>query len=104
MRSAISRCLTACAITCLTTGSNAAVADEAAAPAAQPASIKAEAPVPEAAQPASPASAKPDAAEPNDAVKPISRTELCEALAGAAKAHKLPVPFFIRLIWQESRF
>jgi hypothetical protein len=30
--------------------------------------------------------------------------EVCETLASAAEAHRLPVPFFIRLIWQESRF
>jgi soluble lytic murein transglycosylase-like protein len=30
--------------------------------------------------------------------------EVCETLADAAQSHRLPVPFFIRLIWQESRF
>jgi hypothetical protein len=30
--------------------------------------------------------------------------EVCETLAEAAEAHRLPLPFFIRLIWQESRF
>ena len=30
--------------------------------------------------------------------------EVCETLTTAAQSHKLPVPFFIRLIWQESRF
>jgi hypothetical protein len=29
---------------------------------------------------------------------------VCEALAGAANAHGLPVGFFARLIWQESKF
>ncbi len=33
---------------------------------------------------------------------PIDR--LCQALASAAEEHDLPVPFFARLIWQESRF
>jgi hypothetical protein len=30
--------------------------------------------------------------------------EVCDKLASAAETHQLPVPFFIRLIWQESRF
>ena len=30
--------------------------------------------------------------------------QVCKTLAAAAETHKLPVPFFIRLIWQESRF
>jgi hypothetical protein len=30
--------------------------------------------------------------------------EVCDTLAVAAQRHNLPVPFFIRLIWQESRF
>ena len=30
--------------------------------------------------------------------------QVCEALADAAQAHSLPVPFFARLIWHESRF
>jgi hypothetical protein len=30
--------------------------------------------------------------------------KLCQALASAAEEHNLPVPFFARLIWQESRF
>jgi hypothetical protein len=34
----------------------------------------------------------------------LSRRELCEVAATAAETHGLPVPFFIRLIWQESRF
>jgi hypothetical protein len=33
---------------------------------------------------------------------PIAR--VCEALADAASAHDLPIGFFARLIWQESRF
>jgi hypothetical protein len=36
---------------------------------------------------------------------PVSRTErFCHALRGAAEASGIPVPFFARLIWQESRF
>ncbi|MGE3149488.1 MAG: lytic transglycosylase domain-containing protein [Pseudorhodoplanes sp.] len=30
--------------------------------------------------------------------------QVCETLASAAQAHDLPVDFFARLIWQESRF
>jgi soluble lytic murein transglycosylase-like protein len=30
--------------------------------------------------------------------------EVCETLAAAAQAHRIPAPFFVRLIWQESRF
>jgi hypothetical protein len=30
--------------------------------------------------------------------------QVCRTLAAAAETHQLPVPFFIRLIWQESRF
>ena len=34
----------------------------------------------------------------------ILMEEICEALVDAAQSHDLPVPFFARLIWQESRF
>jgi hypothetical protein len=30
--------------------------------------------------------------------------EVCAVLAAAAQEHDLPLPFFVRLIWQESRF
>lgn len=30
--------------------------------------------------------------------------QICATLASVAAAHELPVPFFVRLIWQESRF
>jgi hypothetical protein len=45
-------------------------------------------------------------AEPQEAEasRALSTDELCEVLASAAQAHDLPVAFFIRLIWQESRF
>ncbi len=46
----------------------------------------------------------PSEAPPPDAVRNLSREELCEALASAAQANDLPVGFFVRLIWQESRF
>jgi Transglycosylase SLT domain len=38
------------------------------------------------------------------AARNLSRDELCDALASAAQANDLPVGFFVRLIWQESRF
>jgi hypothetical protein len=43
-----------------------------------------------------------EAAQDDD--KPASPEEVCSTLAAAAQAHDLPTPFFIRLIWQESRF
>jgi Transglycosylase SLT domain/SPOR domain len=44
-------------------------------------------------------------AEPSgEAARSLSRAELCDALASAAQANDLPVGFFVRLIWQESRF
>lgn len=33
-----------------------------------------------------------------------SMEEVCAMLVAAAEAHELPVPFFVRLIWQESGF
>jgi hypothetical protein len=36
---------------------------------------------------------------------PVASIEqICETLISAASAHDLPIPFFIRLIWRESRF
>jgi hypothetical protein len=35
---------------------------------------------------------------------PAAPDSLCEALAKAAASHDLPADFFVRLIWQESRF
>jgi hypothetical protein len=34
----------------------------------------------------------------------LTRTAMCTAVASAARAHHLPVPFFANLIWQESAF
>lgn len=34
----------------------------------------------------------------------LTRTAMCSAVASAARAHHLPVPFFANLIWQESTF
>ena len=41
--------------------------------------------------------------EPGQSTEPIEQN-LCEVLATAATANDLPVDFFTRLIWQESRF
>jgi hypothetical protein len=34
----------------------------------------------------------------------VAKDTLCDALAAAAASHDLPLLFFVRLIWQESRF
>jgi soluble lytic murein transglycosylase-like protein len=40
-------------------------------------------------------------AEPSD--EPVAKT-VCELIEAAAEAHRIPVDFFTRLIWQESSF
>lgn len=46
-----------------------------------------------------------DTEKNQDRVLPeVPLAEVCETLAASAQAHGLPVPFFARLIWQESRF
>ena len=35
---------------------------------------------------------------------PMTRASVCSAVASAARANDLPVPFFANLIWQESNF
>src|SRR5947209_4593086 len=42
--------------------------------------------------------------EPELSAPPAAPSSLCEALATAAASYDLPADFFIRLIWQESRF
>ncbi len=42
-----------------------------------------------------------ESAEPSD--EPVEKT-VCELIEGAAQVHRIPVDFFTRLIWQESRF
>lgn len=46
------------------------------------------------------------AAQPAEDNKTTEATaeQVCDTLHAAAEAHNLPTPFFIRLIWQESRF
>jgi len=45
-----------------------------------------------------------ESSQPKDEVKTQGTPNLCEALGAAATANELPVDFFTRLIWQESRF
>lgn len=50
---------------------------------------------------------EPQPAPPQPAPKPVvhrSRQEVCEALTNAAASNNLPIPFFIRLLFQESGF
>ncbi len=42
--------------------------------------------------------------QPGPEATPLTPTRVCETLAAAAAANDLPVHFFTRLIWQESRF
>ncbi|MEL4382799.1 hypothetical protein, partial [Shewanella algae] len=48
--------------------------------------------------------------EPPRAIEPVAPApvsptdQFCHALRAAAEASGIPVPFFARLIWQESRF
>ncbi|HEX9323596.1 MAG TPA: lytic transglycosylase domain-containing protein [Xanthobacteraceae bacterium] len=48
-----------------------------------------------------PGAAKPQSPAPGE---PPSRESICLAVQSAAAANELPVEFFTRLIWQESRF
>jgi hypothetical protein len=41
---------------------------------------------------------------PGAPLRPMSRSSVCSAVASAARANDLPVPFFANLIWQESSF
>ena len=49
-----------------------------------------------------PASAEEQDSEPAEAKPEV--VDVCQTLERAARANGLPVPFFTRLIWQESRF
>jgi len=46
----------------------------------------------------------PEAKTPTPKTPNPKTPDLCEALGAAATANELPVDFFTRLIWQESRF
>lgn len=46
----------------------------------------------------------PRAAEPAVQAEPSPTERFCHALRAAAESSGIPVPFFARLIWQESRF
>src|SRR6516225_3825293 len=45
-----------------------------------------------------------DAKQTKEPAAPLKPPGLCDALGAAAAANELPVEFFTRLIWQESRF
>jgi Transglycosylase SLT domain/SPOR domain len=47
---------------------------------------------------------RPPADHPNRAGSASSFDSICETLESAARANELPLEFFTRLIWQESRF
>ena len=83
-------------------GSQAAARAEDVAPAADAAKPVAEAPAADApekaAQPAAPAKVD-DSAKNSD-----TREAMCLMIESAASAHDLPLEFFARVIWQESRF
>ncbi len=51
--------------------------------------------------------AAPSLEPPPPVAKPVvhrSREEVCDTLAKSAQSNDLPIPFFIRLLWQESGF
>ena len=50
------------------------------------------------------AESKPAATKPDDAKDSDTREALCLVIESAAKASDLPLEFFARVIWQESRF
>lgn len=45
-----------------------------------------------------------DTKQTREPAAPLKPPSLCDALGAAAAANELPVDFFTRLIWQESRF
>jgi hypothetical protein len=57
-----------------------------------------------AAAPAKPADAKGADVKPDDARESDTREAICLVIESAAKANDLPLEFFARVIWQESRF
>jgi len=54
--------------------------------------------------PSDAAIAKQVPSEPATPARVASMEEICAVLADAAGEHELPLPFFVRLIWQESGF
>jgi len=67
---------------------------------AEPAPEAAQTPAPEPPDP-KPPEPKPPGAEPQNSA---AENSLCLMIESAARAHDLPVEFFARVIWQESRF
>jgi hypothetical protein len=55
-------------------------------------------------EPANTEPAKPDASKPDSAKDASARDAMCLMIESAAKAEGLPLDFFTRVIWQESRF
>jgi hypothetical protein len=45
-----------------------------------------------------------EASTPSPSPRPLAMEEVCATLQAVAAMHELPLPFFVRLIWQESRF
>ena len=41
---------------------------------------------------------------PTPVAKPVVEREICDRLVESAQSNDLPIPFFIRLLWQESGF
>src|SRR6266446_5712653 len=85
------------AFACVVVAIGRAVAEPAAAPSERPSPSEAE-PAPEAAQIPAP---KPPGPKPQNSA---AENSLCLMIESAARAHDLPVEFFARVIWQESRF
>lgn len=69
---------------------------------AAPGTAGTEAPKPGAGKP-EPDAAKPEAGK-SDAAPGDTQTSICLLLESAARANDLPIEFFARVIWQESRF
>ncbi len=49
-------------------------------------------------------SGKPESSEPQELPPPLSREEICRMIESTASTAALPLAFFARLIWRESRF
>jgi Transglycosylase SLT domain len=61
-------------------------------------------PVPARAEPEDDAAARADTAVPKAPSSRLAADDICRSLVQAAADNELPVEFFTRLIWQESRF
>ncbi|TWC05141.1 sporulation related protein [Bradyrhizobium macuxiense] len=82
-------------------------ADKPAAPAEKPAEVPAEPPAPPPTGQVAPSAEKPAATADkpaDDARESDTREAMCLMIESAARANDLPLEFFARVIWQESRF